>query len=138
MSKLPPNAVPLYRILTKKSRLGFGQYEDLTVGDILKVDEQYIVWCYSHFEKISFCEEILTELGVARRIPKPGTDESLLGEWLRARNQQYTAEERFHGRIKKARLRKNKAIANLIRVRNDVNLTKRQLQAINHGHMKKS
>lgn len=135
MAKLPPNAVPLYRICTKKSRLGFGQYSDLVVGDIMRLDPQYIVWCYGHYDKISFCDEILTELEIPK-IPKPGTDELLVWKWRDAQSAKFTEEERFHGRVKKARMMKGRAIARCINVEKATYQSKAELQAINHGHLK--
>lgn len=135
MAKLPPNAVPLYRICTKKSRLGFGQYSDLVVGDIMRLDPQYIVWCYGHYDKISFCDEILTELEIPK-IAKPGTDERLVWKWLDAQAAKFTEEEQFHGRVKKARQMKGRRMSQYISVKNATTFSKRELQAINHGHLK--
>jgi hypothetical protein len=135
MAQLPPNAVPLLRICTKKSRLGFGQYSDLTVGDIMRLDPQYLVWCYGHFDKISFCDEILTELEIPP-IPKPGTDERLVWRWCDARAAKFTEEEKFHGRVKKARMMKGRRMSQYISVKNATYQSKAELQAINHGHLK--
>ena len=136
MAQLPANARPLYRILTRKSRLGFGKYSDLyTVEDILKINPRYIVWVYSAFDKISFAPDILEELG-CRQISKPGKDEEVSREWDRARSAQYTREERFHGwQKKKARLKAH-AVVRLVTATRETTYTKGQLQAINHGHTK--
>ena len=137
MAQLPANARPLYRICTRKSRLGFGKYGELyTVGDILKIDPHYLVWCYTAMEQISFASDILEELGVAP-IKKPGTDKDAYFEWTRARSAQYTQEERMHGAAKKKLREKSRAVANLMAAKRSTSFTKGQLQAINHGHIKK-
>ena len=135
MAQLPPNSVAIYRICTEKSLLGFGKYEDLPVGDILKVDEEYIVWVYANCEKVSFKKEILDALGV-RQIQKPGIDPDILREWKRKQSEQFTEEERKHGAYAKYWGRKRAAKANLARVERSVRRTKGELQAINHGHRK--
>jgi len=135
MAQLPAGAVALYRIMTEKSLPGFGKYADLPVGDILKVDPDYIVWMYATFDKISLKKDIIERLGI-REIKKPGNDPEVFKEYLRARSEGYTQEERKHYFMKKAAGRKAAAIAQYIRVRDAANLTKRELQAINHGHKK--
>lgn len=137
MAQLPEYSRPLYRICTRKSRLGFGKYSDLyTVGDILKADPKYIVWAYTSCENISFAQDILDELNLPL-IKKPGTDKDVYFDWLRSRSAQFSKEERMHGAAKKKMREKKSAIASYIRVRNSVSLSKGQLQAINHGHFKK-
>lgn len=135
MAQIPTDAVARYRICTEKSLLGFGKYADLPVGDILKIDEEYIVWAYAFKEKISFKKEILERLGV-REIEKPGTDESVLWDWKKKREEGYTKEQRLHGVFAKARGKKKQAIAILRRACRETSFTKGQLQANNHGHIK--
>ena len=57
MAELPQNSRALYRICTKKSVIGFGKYADLTVGDVLKIDKQYIVYRTSQFWKSWKCQQ---------------------------------------------------------------------------------
>ena len=136
MANLPENSRPLYRICTRKSRLGFGKYGELyTVGDILKVDPPYLVWCYTAMEQISFTADILEELGIAP-IKKPGTDKDAYFAWRRERSAQFTPEERMHGAYKKKLREKSRAVAELMAAKRSTSLTKGQLQAINHGHIK--
>lgn len=135
MPELPKNSVALYRICSEKSTLGFGKYADLPVGDILKIDRQYIVWCYAHYDKISFKHEILESLG-CRIIPKPGHDEEIMHEWCRAESAKYSREQQERGYYKRLRGKRAEAYAKLHRAEKETYYTKAQLQAINHGKMK--
>lgn len=132
MAELPQNSRALYRICTKKSVIGFGKYADLTVGDVLKIDKQYIVYLYYSVPKFSLHQSILDELEMPA-IPKPGTSEDALKAWNRAESAKYTAEERMHGWIKKRNRIKRNAVGRLIRAKDAERFTKGQLQAINHG-----
>ena len=132
MAELPNNSRALYRICTKKSVIGFGKYADLTVGDVLKIDKQYIVYLYYSVPKFSLHQSILEELEMPA-IPKPGTSDDALKAWNKAESAKYTEEERFHGYLKKrARIKRN-AIGKLMRAKDATRFTKGQLQAINHG-----
>lgn len=134
--ELPANSRALYRICTRKSRLGFGKYTDLyTVGDILKIDPVYLVWVYTACEKISFTQDILDELGLPK-IVKPGVDKDLYFTWHRERSAGFTEEERMHGAVKKKAKERAKAIGRLMDAKKYTTFTKGQLQAINHGHKK--
>lgn len=138
MAELPKGAVALYRIMTRKSVLGFGKFSDLPIGDILKIEPSYVVWAYASFDKISLHKDIIEELGI-REIKKPGHDMTVLYEWEKARSAQFTKEERMHGALKKKIGRKKQAIAILKRVERDnayYGENKARLQAINHGHIK--
>lgn len=134
--KLPQNSRPLYRICTKKSRLAFGKYADLTVGDALKIDEDYIVWLYFCKPDFSLHRDILDELGIIP-IEKPGTDEAALKEYRWKKSQQFTEEQRMHGYFKKRNLLKRRAIGRLMAAKDAARMTKGQLQSLNHGHGKK-
>lgn len=133
---IPENAVTTLRVLTKKSRLGFGKFADLTVADILIVQPEYIVWVYATMEAISFKDEILDEYHIPK-IAKPGTDESIVSEWRHICGEGMTEEQRMHGAVKRKRGVKASAIARLCEAKRATRFSKRQLQAINHGKMKK-
>lgn len=65
----------LLRTLTKKSTLTFGKYANDTIGKLLELKKgAYLAWCYYNLSNISFTEDILTELDLEHRIPKPGKD----------------------------------------------------------------
>lgn len=69
----------LYRKLTRKSKLGFGRYHDMTVGDLLNcmgyVGKDYLRWCYFNCSNITFFDDILDELEIPEefRFTKPGS-----------------------------------------------------------------
>ena len=134
--EIPSNAVTTLRVLTKKSRLGFGKFADLTVADILIVEPEYIVWVYATMEAISFNDEILDEYHIPK-IAKPGTDERLVFKWRDICGEGMTEEQRMHGAIKRKRGAKAFAYARLCAVRSATSFSRGQLQAINHGKMKK-
>jgi len=129
---LPPNSVPLYRILTEKSRIGFGKYADMTVKDVMCIDLQYIVWLYACKKEISLCKELKEKLGLPD-IEKPGSNEKVLYEWKSRQSEGYTEDQCMHGLYKIARLKKKRAIGRLIRAERETSFTKGQLKAINHG-----
>ncbi len=133
MAQLPAGAVALYRIMTEKSVPGFGKYADLPVGEILKVDPDYVVWLYATYDKISLKKELIERLGI-REIKKPGNDPEVLKEYLRAKSAGYNREERAHYFMKKAKGRRAQDYAKYIRAREAAAFTKGELQAINHGH----
>ncbi len=134
MATLPPNSVALLRICTEKSRLGFGKYGDLTVGDILKVDRKYVAYIYYNIEKVSFKKDILEDLHITP-IAKPGKDKEAWWAWEREYESSFTEEQQLHGRFQRARVRKAVQRARLVREIRATSYSKRDLQAINHGHM---
>jgi hypothetical protein len=65
------------RKLTRKSTLGFGQYSDLRVQDLLNLNKtRYLRWVYFANSHINFFDDILDEIKVPIefRINKPGTN----------------------------------------------------------------
>ena len=62
------------RTLTRLSTMGFGQYSQHKVGNILKSNPNYLVWVYYNLDRITFIEEILLELKISKdnQIKKPG------------------------------------------------------------------
>lgn len=134
MAEIPKGAIALYRICTEKSKLGFGKYEDYFVGDILKINPQYISWVYYNYEKVSFHARILELLGL-EVIPKPGTAPEKHKDYLRRASQAFTQEQRRNGHYKFVCVEKKRAKAKLCRVEREVNLSKAELQAINHGKL---
>lgn len=133
MSNLPPGCVVRYRICTEKSVPGFGKYADLTFGDIMKVDDEYIPWVYYNIEKVSFREGILDAYGL-ERIEKPGVDPEKFYAWRRKLSEAFTDEQRRNGRFARARGRKKAAIAAKMQAERETRFTKGELMAINHGH----
>lgn len=63
------------RKLTTKSVLGFGKYQDSTVGHLLGYNQTtYLRWVYYNCSNIDFAEDILDLIHVSteNRIAKPG------------------------------------------------------------------
>lgn len=131
--KLPAGSRPLYRILTEKSPLNFGKYADFKLGDVLKINEEYVVWMYATMPQISLHDSILERLGLPK-IKKPGIDEQVLKDWHKREREKYTEEERLHGAYALARKIKRNKVARLMEAKDATRFTKGQLQAINHGH----
>lgn len=131
--KLPAGSRPLYRILTEKSPLNFGKYADFKLGDVLKINEEYVVWLYAMTPQISLHRDILERLGLPA-IKKPGTDEQVLKDWRKRQRAQYTREQQEHGYIIKGRMLKKRKVARMLETKKATTFTKGQLQAINHGH----
>lgn len=131
---LPQGAIAKLRVLTKKSRIGFGKHHDKTVADILICDKTYIAFAYYNIQHISFCDEILDEMELIR-IDKPGKSDETFKAWRRAQSDKYTEEERRHGWMIHKRISKKAAKAKAVRSERYVSFTKGELQAINHGKM---
>lgn len=133
---IPINAVAKYRGCTRKSILGFGNYADLPVGEILKVDKIYVAWVYYNIEKVTFSEDILQELGIVERIDKPGVDRKAFYRWKDALYADIPEDKKDLAYLAKWRGRKKAACANMRRVEKATSYSKAALQANNHGHIK--
>lgn len=73
-NKIIPNQHVTLRVLTMKSKLGFGQYADYTIERIfINQKQDYLQWVYYYCSNISFCDEILEKLKIKDWvIKKPG------------------------------------------------------------------
>ena len=130
--KIPQNAITLLRICTKKSQIQFGKYAGLTVGDIICIDVTYIAYLYYRVDNFSLREDVILELSLLP-IDKPGTSDEKFSEWKKKYAEQFTDEQKQHGRwLFNVRSKKQK-IANKCRVERETHFTKGQLQSINHG-----
>lgn len=131
------NDVVTLRVLTEKSKLGFGKHMDLTIGDILKIDLIYVGWIYYNHPSISFHKDILDKLQI-KEIPKPGINKNYFYNWKNAYAiRTYSKEERMHFVVKKRAIKKRKAYASLATAARAEHKTKGQLQAMNLGRMSK-
>jgi hypothetical protein len=130
---IPQNAVTKLRIMTRKSKFSFGKFKDETVENVLKLHKAYIAFCYYSIESISFADDILDELKIAR-IPKPGKDEEALREHQREVSKQYTREERFHGWMKRKNIMRKMDYAQKTQTDHEVFETKGAMQRRNQGH----
>jgi len=85
----------LLRKLTKKSILGdeAGKYRGWTVDKLLNNDAKKLYYIYTHFEKISFVDEVLDELEEkgfpVKRITKPGIDKEQYNEYRNKGTEKY-------------------------------------------------
>jgi hypothetical protein len=71
------------RVLTLKSKLGFGKYTDLTIQEIINLGKaSYLRWVYFNYENIDFLPEILTtiQIPVEYRLAKPAKKPDVLQE----------------------------------------------------------
>lgn len=136
MADLPQGCVARYRIMTERSRMGFGKYADLTVGDVLRLDETYIPFAYYTMGMVSFHDDILDALQMSR-IPKPGTDMDAWKRWKTTFYSQMSDEEalRFHRHI--LSMLKGRAVSAKVRAERYSNMTAGQRQADNLGRLGK-
>ena len=111
---IPSNAVTKLRILTKKSKMGFGKFADMTVSDILIAKKDYIPFVYYNIAPVSFSDDIIDELKMVR-IAKPGTNKDIWYAYKKAISDQFTPEQREHGRFKMYQNRKSIGRAALAR-----------------------
>lgn len=132
------------RILTRKSKIGVGNYANDTVQKLLD-NKMYptLRKLYYTYEAISFQDDILDEIHADIRIDKPGIkpeaakimDEKLASRRIAALF--HTGHDKKamgiinHNRAKIRHKERNEQI----KLRNRERLSKGQLQAANHGHI---
>ena len=132
--ELSQNTVTTLRVLSRKSKIGFGKHHDLTVADLLIADRQYLIWLYYNNAMISFASDIVDELELIP-IAKPGTDKAAHREYRKRQSEKYTEEERLHWRYRKSQISRSVAKSKLARVITATSFSKGELQAINHGKL---
>lgn len=125
----------LKRILTEKSKLGFGEFADVTIRSILNVKYNYVGWVYYNYKVIDFDAAIKSELDLIE-IPKPGIAPDMYNAWMKKYGERFSQEEGMHGLNKVRAGRRRSAKIGLIKAKQSANLSRRVLQSINHGHMK--
>lgn len=77
--------IPTLRTLTKKSKLGFGKYKELTVQKIIDMRMPLVLISpYFKLTSINYTEDILKELRISSKykVDKPGKDLELYYEFL--------------------------------------------------------
>jgi len=77
--------IPSLRVLTRKSKFGFGKMKDLTMQEILNLGKKKeLISTYYKLSSINFIDDILEELGIVDEwvIEKPGTDKELFVKFL--------------------------------------------------------
>lgn len=135
---LPSNSRPLYRVLTKNSILDFGKYKYQEIGNIIKVNPNYIAWLYYMNSYISFPSDILKELEITP-INKPGIDADALQRWnynyyleqIKERGEEVVISERKE-RLREYYRKQMSKINEMERIFH----SKTRNQAFNHGHLK--
>lgn len=133
--------VPLLRILTWKSVIGFGQYKYMKIKDIYDLHHtQYLRYIYYNIAGISFIDEILEAIGIIAlpsidyRINKPGTDheKQLLLDKHKFYQKVYVMGNATHA------INNNKLGSKLLRKRTiceeNILFSKGNLQRKNQGH----
>lgn len=137
MAELPRNAVPLYRKLAYKSKIGFGKFSDYTVQDLFTINcEDYLVWAYYSRSNFSLIDEIVDRLGI-QKIDKPGTNMELLEAYNKQRAHEkfddMTQEEYMHYRMKQNQASKRYFKERAREVTQRTRMSRHEMQQINHG-----
>ena len=124
--------VVLLRKLTEKSKIGFGDYKDYTVQNLMDLHKAYILRGYYYtLSKISYSDSVLESLMIAdMQIDKPGTDKEsykFIKEYFNGLRP-IRLIELSNKRYKKAAKKRLEKIAR------DSKFTKGSLERWNHGH----
>ena len=123
------------RTLTEKSIIGFGQYADLRVKDLISMNRtRDIRWIYYNCSMISFMPDILrwARIEECDEIEKPGVDRELYKsvneyiEGFQAEYQREGAAKRAEKRIGRSKMTKRNIDKRYF--------SKGSMQSRNHGH----
>jgi ABC-type xylose transport system substrate-binding protein len=120
------------RILTLKSKLGFGKYENITIDDIIKLQkDDYLRWVYYNYEFIDFMPEILDSIKISNefRLVKPSKNPEMLVEI----NSTINKTRKFVYLDNDDAKEKRRKIKNTFKSKNKF-LSKEFLLRKNHGH----
>lgn len=131
------------RTMTWKSVLDGGKYQHCSVRQAYDAEgeegPQYLAWLYYQNANLSFCEEILQEIGITEdlRIEKPGKDDTKMRRWRRAHYEARAEAMSEESRMGAAK-RHDKAIKNVIKAKKrNIDLkydrTKGQMQVRNQN-----
>ncbi len=113
--------IPLLRTMTRKSRLGFGKYKDLTIQHIIDMRlNSVLVSSYFKLTSINYIEDILQEIGISEeyRIEKPSSDREMYYKFLKDKD--------------KIRIR-TRGGSNMMKKENP-RYSRSKLQGLNQGH----
>jgi hypothetical protein len=112
--------IPSLRTLTRKSKLGFGKYQDYTMQELIDLGQfKILISVYYKLSSINFIPDILEEIGIVGDwvIQKPGIDKE---KYLKFMDETY-------GPLKP------RTNTGLNKMKKPIkSLTKGQLQSINH------
>ena len=128
----------LLRTLSRKSSLGFGQYSNMTIHQIINIHKTgYLRWVYYNFEGITFTDDILNEIYVREKdkIKKPGKNPELHTETTFKKFSSLKRNDPAYFKIvsKERKNRKQKLIRKEMSRKKEC-FSKSILQSKNHGH----
>ena len=127
------------RILTWKSKLGFGKYLDLTVSQIfMNHHTAYLRWVYYNLDGISFNDDVLYKIGVITdnrdsRIKKAGIDK-IMYEQVESIYRKAVVKKGFSKGLKKEWNESATRNLKTIEKEEGIKYSKKNLQWINQGH----
>ena len=123
------------RKMSLKSTIGFGKYADMIVGNVIKVEPTYLAWLYFNKAKISFLDEILTELKIEGEfiIDKPGTEPNLMFKW---KDHYYGDDEELRLKHWHVKNQQAKAAKSRHKAMESKKYSKGSLMNYNHGRKK--
>ena len=113
--------IPLLRTMTRKSKLGFGKYKDLTIQHILDMRmPQVLTSAYFKLTSINYTEDILQEIGISKeyRIKKPSSDKEMYYKFLKDKDKFKLRTREGSNKMKKESPRYSRS----------------KLQGLNQGH----
>ena len=123
------------RVLTRKSKIGWGKFANNTVGELIESRQfNQLLWLYYHIQWLTYTDELLDELKIFKefRIPKPGINPDMhqkrIVNFLNFATDGKGALIMYNRKRKKARF-------NLKMMEDKEVLRKQKLQAYNHGHI---
>jgi hypothetical protein len=127
----------VFRTLAKRSVLGFGRHADLSVTQLLTMNNHsYLTWVYYNCSHISFNDEILEILGITkeRQIKKPGVDPSYYERFRGSFSPLY--DESLNARATKKFIRADRK-ARKISYEHGGEIDKAKRQRVNQGHYRR-
>ena len=124
------------RIMARKSVFDGGKFEGLSVQQIIDMGRQdYLVYQYYRYCKISFIDDILEEIGITAeyRIKKPGSNLEMYRKWGDNRWANMSVKDKSK---EKSHRKKQKRMKFMIKNRQDnKTFTLKRMQAKNHGRI---
>ncbi len=121
------------RVLTLKSKFGFGKYADMTIQEIINLGKvSYLRWVYFNYENIDFIPEILDtiKIPVEYRLVKPAKNPNALQEV----NDKADDKHKFvYSDSDEAKEKRNK-VYNTVKKNKHGFVSKVSLLRKNHGH----
>jgi len=127
------------RTMARKSVFDLGKFEGLSIQQILTLGHGYYVrFVYFKYDKISFQEDILEEVGITKefRIEKPGHDLEMLEK---CKTHFYSLESKGIEGVKNYSIKQKKKRIKLHNLQRRINTcsSKYRLKAKNEGNFRK-